>query len=257
MVCIQVKSVSVDLPVFSGVDRSLRRKMIPRVVTGGQIVQEDGLPTVVHALHDINLTINDGDRVGLIGRNGAGKTTLLNTLAGIYVPTRGSVETDGRISALFDINTLMDPELTGYENIRYAGTLLGFRKGEFETLIENIADFTELGDYLAMPVRTYSSGMRVRLSFALITSTEPEILLLDEALGAGDAHFMEKAWDRAGDFYERLKIMVLATHSDVLIQELCNKAVLMDHGRILAAGPVDEVLERYQNLDQEASPGTS
>lgn len=231
--------------------------MIPRVITGGQIVQERGLPTVVHALQDINLSIEDGDRVGLIGRNGAGKSTLLNTLAGIYVPTRGTVETAGKISALFDINTLMDPELTGYENIRYAATLLGFRKGKIGPLIESIAEFTELGDYLAMPVRTYSSGMRVRLSFALVTSTDPEILLLDEALGAGDAHFMEKAWDRASKFYERLRIMVLATHSDVLIQELCNKAVLLDHGRILAAGTVDDVLEQYRELGHEEESGAT
>ena len=248
MAFIKAENVSVDLPVYSGVDRSLRRKMIPRVITGGQIVQERGLPTFVHALDDVNFDLRDGDRVGLIGRNGAGKTTLLNTLAGVYIPTSGTVETAGRISTLFDINSLMDPEMTGYENIRYAGTLLGFHRRNLEQVVEDVVEFTELGDYLAMPVRTYSSGMRVRLSFAIITSTRPEILLLDEALSAGDSHFVEKATKRSSAFYENTRILVMASHSEELIRELCNKAVLLDHGKILKAGSIDDVFKEYASL---------
>lgn len=248
MVFIKAENVSVDLPVYSGVDRSLRRKMIPRVITGGQIIQERGLPTFVHALDNINFDLKEGDRVGVIGRNGAGKTTLLNTLAGIYVPTSGTVSIKGRISTLFDINSLMDPEMTGYENIRYAGTLLGFSRRSLAHLIEDVVDFTELGDYLAMPVRTYSSGMRVRLSFAIITSTQPEILLLDEALGAGDTHFVEKATKRSSAFYEETRILVMTSHSEVLVRELCNQAVLLDHGSIIEAGSVDDVFRKYHSL---------
>ena len=193
----------------------------------------------------MSLNIEHGERVGLIGRNGAGKTTLLRVMAGIYEPPAGTVEVEGRVAPLFDIGMGMDPESSGYENILLRGLYLGLRKAEIRAKVDEIAEFTELGEFLEMPLRTYSAGMFARLAFAISTSIDPEILLLDEGIGAGDEAFLEKAKQRLDAMINRARIMVLASHSDELVRKLCNRAILMQNGEIVASGSTDEMLERY------------
>jgi ABC-type polysaccharide/polyol phosphate transport system ATPase subunit len=242
---IKIENVSVELPVYDGIQRSLKRELL-NAGTGGRISRDRKNHVFVEALRDVSLEVKSGDRVALIGRNGAGKTTLLRLMAGICEPTRGQVYTEGRISTLFDVSSIMDPEMTGYENIDYASSILGMERRNLKELYRDVAEFTELGDYLHMPVRTYSSGMMVKLSFAIITSVEPEILLLDEALGAGDAHFVDKAQRRSESLYERSSIVVMASHSSSLLRQLCHTAVWLDRGDLVRIGPIDEVLDAYE-----------
>jgi len=201
----------------------------------------------VHALRDVSFSAQHGDRVGLIGPNGAGKSTLLRVLAGIYEPTAGSVRCDGQVVPLFNPALGMEPEATGHQNIRLRGLLLGLRPQEIESRRNEIAAFTELGNYLDMPVRTYSSGMSLRLAFAISTCFVPEILLLDEWIGVGDAHFVEKAEQRMQEVVGQSSIVVIASHSNDLIRRLCNKALYIEAGRVKAEGSVDDVLAAYTN----------
>lgn len=233
--------VHVSFPIYSGASRSLRHHIMG-AGTGGRVGADSQDRVVIEALSDISLSLSQGDRVGLVGHNGAGKTTLLRVIAGIYAPWQGRVEVTGRVAPLFDISLGIDMESTGYENIRLRGLYLGLTRAQIEARTGQIAEFTELGPFLHMPVRTYSAGMLTRLGFAVSTSIEPEILLLDEGIAAGDAAFMEKANARLHEFIEMAGIMVLASHSDPLIEMFCNKAVLMERGRIIRAGSVDEVL---------------
>ncbi|MDB3896045.1 ATP-binding cassette domain-containing protein [Alphaproteobacteria bacterium] len=246
MASIIASDISVDLPILAGVDRSFKRS-IATIGIGGNIIQTSTNSAVVQALRYVSLDIQNGDRTALIGRNGSGKTTLLRVLAGIAQPTTGELKINGEISTLFNPGSLMDSELTGYENIAYAGNMLGLTGGEIEKLIPDIEEFTELGDYLKMPIRTYSAGMLVRLSFGLITAKRSDILLLDEAIGAGDAHFMKKAENRALSFYNKSSILVMASHSNEVLRELCNKAIWLHAGRIRMKGTIDEVLSVYEN----------
>lgn len=245
MSSICVSDVSVDLPILSGVDRSIKRS-IANFGAGGNIIRESSNNVYIQALRYISLNVSNGDRVALVGRNGSGKTTLLRVLAGIAQPTAGNIEIKGRISTLFNPGSIMDSELTGYENIGFAGNMLGLSNDEIEKIIPEIEAFTELGDYLKMPIRTYSAGMLVRLSFALVTSRQADILLLDEAIGAGDKHFIEKAEERALSFYEKSAILVIASHSNEILRELCNKAIWLHAGRIRMRGEIEEVLSIYE-----------
>jgi len=196
-------------------------------------------------LRNVSFSLEAGASAALIGRNGAGKTTLLRVMAGIYEPPAGTVEVEGRVAPLFDIGMGMDPESSGYENILLRGLYLGLRKAEIRAKVDEIAEFTELGEFLEMPLRTYSAGMFARLAFAISTSIDPEILLLDEGIGAGDEAFLEKAKQRLDAMINRARIMVLASHSDELVRKLCNRAILMQNGEIVASGSTDEMLERY------------
>ncbi|MDK1020497.1 MAG: ABC transporter ATP-binding protein [Candidatus Hydrogenedentes bacterium] len=244
MAFIQLDGVSVDFPLYSGASRSLKKRLL-HLGSGGRIGRDAGDRICVQALHNVSFRLEDGDRVGVVGLNGAGKTTLLRVLSGVYEPSSGRVARDGQVAALFDVALGMDAEGTGYENIILRGMLLGLSRSQIDSRVDKIAEFTELGDYLAMPVRTYSSGMLLRLAFAVCTSVEPEILLLDEWIGVGDARFLEKARSRLEDFVGRSRIMALASHSNDLIRQVCNKAVLMHRGGVAAFGAVDEVLEQY------------
>jgi ABC-type polysaccharide/polyol phosphate transport system ATPase subunit len=192
----------------------------------------------------------------LIGHNGAGKSTLLKALAGVYWPDVGSIAIEGRISPLFVSAPGLDLEDSGYENIKTCGMFLGMSAEEIEHKAPEIAEFCELGEYLELPVRTYSAGMITRLCFAIATSIDPDILLLDEGLAAGDARFAARAEDRMHALIQRTRILVLASHSDVLIRTMCNKAALMEKGQILAVGSVDEILREYhhRNAEQTAVP---
>jgi len=248
---ITLKNVTADFPIY-GNQVSLRNALLGRVV-GGVLRQPSttGNRVVVRALDNVSLTINHGDQLGLIGHNGAGKSTFLRVLAGIYEPSIGSITVDGHVSPLFNVSPGLDIDDSGYDNIMTCALLLGMSRHEIERKMPEIAAFTELSDYLALPARTYSSGMLVRLGFAIATAIDPEILLLDEGLGAGDARFASRAAKRVEAMIERSSIMVLASHSDELIRQMCNRVILLDHGRILADGPTTEVLDMYTHMNKE------
>ncbi|CAN0566681.1 unnamed protein product, partial [Laminaria digitata] len=182
------------------------------------------------ALEGITLDLRDGDRVGLIGHNGSGKSTLLRTMAGIYQPARGTIQIEGRVSTVFGLGAGLEPELTGYENIVRMAMMLGASRAAAEATVPDVEAFSELGDFLKVPVRTYSDGMRTRLSFGVATAAHPDILLVDEVFGAGDAEFQEKAQRRMAEFVEKSSIFVLASHSDRLIQTFCNTRLALLHG---------------------------
>lgn len=257
MATVVLENVHVDFPIYGG-HRSLRRVVFERA-TGG-LIKHSGDKSdrvMVKALSGLNFELHDGDRVGLVGHNGAGKSTLLKVIAGVYEPTAGRVLVEGRITPLFTAMPGMDGEDTGYENIMTAGQLLNIPPKKLESLLPQIEEFSELGEYLTLPMRTYSSGMVTRLGFALATSIDPGILLIDEGIGAGDARFAEKAAQRMTDFIGRSSIMVIASHSNALIQSTCNKALFMRAGQIVAAGPVDEILALYSATPYEASAGAA
>jgi len=199
----------------------------------------------VRALDNVTLTLKDGDRLGLIGHNGAGKTTLLRTLAGVYPPSSGTISQIGKIAPLFDISLGFDMESSGHENILLRGLFLGLSKSQITSSIDNISDFTGLGAYLEMPLRTYSSGMLMRLAFAIATEIQPDIILMDEWIGVGDSQFLNQATKRLESFIDQSSILVLASHSEGLIRSTCNKAILLGQGQVLAEGTVDNVFEHY------------
>lgn len=253
MVSIHLDRISVSFPIYDASSRSLKKRLI-ETGTGGRIQSQAGSskPTVVTALDDISLSLKDGDYVGLIGHNGAGKTTLLRVLAGIYEPGTGTAEIQGRTAPLFDVALGMDHESTGYENIVLRGLFLGLTRRQIKQRIDDIAEFTELGDFLNLPLRTYSDGMRMRLAFAVSTSIEPDILLLDEGIGVGDAAFIEKANKRLETFIGKAAIIVLASHSESLVEQICKTSVLMEHGKILRMGETKEILSYYGSRSQNS-----
>ncbi len=240
----KLENVSLEFPVYNTRARSLKRSLL-QLTTGGRIGLGANDLVVVKALSGVTLTLEHGDRVALLGHNGAGKTTLLRVLAGAYEPTAGVMHRVGRVAALFDLMLGMDSEATGEENIAIRGLLMGLSRDEIVDKRRAIADFTELGDYLQMPIRTYSSGMLLRLGFAISTSIEPEILLMDEWLAAGDANFIGKAQRRLEDLIGQTGILVLASHSLELIRSICNKAVWMEHGEVLRFGNIEDVSNAY------------
>lgn len=245
---IALDNVSVSFPIYQGGSRSLKKSLLFRG-SGGRLARDAHQRITVDALRNVSLSLKAGDRLALIGSNGAGKTTLLRAMAGIYEPVSGSVMTRGRISPMFDIGLGIDSELSGYDNIRIRGLFLGMSPAEIEERMPEIIDFTELGDFLELPVRTYSSGMVVRLTFAVATCFAPEILLMDEWFVAGDASFMAKAHQRIGTFISQASLLVLASHNADVCRQWCNKAIWMDQGRVRAQGTVDEVLDAYEHKD--------
>jgi ABC-type polysaccharide/polyol phosphate transport system ATPase subunit len=194
------------------------------------------------------MTLAEGDRLGLIGHNGSGKSTLLRVIAGIYEPVEGRVLVEGRVSPLFDTMPGLDPEHNGYENIITTGLLFGLSRDEIEKKISNIEEFSELGEYLSLPVRTYSTGMVTRLGFAKATSLDPGVLLVDEWISTGDARFVDRAIDRMHQLIGRSRIVVLASHNVSLLQSICNKAALLRTGRLLEIGPVADTWNKYQEI---------
>jgi ABC-type polysaccharide/polyol phosphate transport system ATPase subunit len=241
---LRLRDVSVEFPIYSGGSRSLKKVLFNRT-TQGNLARDARDRITVQALSDVSLDIANGDRLAIIGANGAGKSTLLKVLAGIYTPTRGHMHASGRVSALLTPSIGLNPDATGRENVITRGMFMDVHPREMRAHIDEIADFTELGYYMDMPVRTYSSGMMVRLCFAVATAVRPQILLMDEWIGAGDAAFFAKAQQRMKDFLSATSILTLASHSLPLLQEWCNRAVLLDHGRITAMGSVEEVAAFY------------
>ncbi len=246
MTSIVLDRVSVDFPIYDS-DRSLR-KLLFRAPIGGAVKRDSERRNrlSVRALDELSFDLRAGDRLGIIGHNGAGKSTLLRVMSGAYRPSSGSIEVEGVVSALLNLGIGFDPEENGYENIHNGCLLLGLSPEKIRGRIEGIAEFTELGSYLSMPVRTYSSGMQVRLSFSIATSLDPDILLLDEIIGAGDAVFMVKAQKRIETLMERASLLVLASHSNETISRLCNKVIFLRSGRIEEFGPVESTLKAYE-----------
>lgn len=201
----------------------------------------------VHALRGVSLRVERGERLGIIGPNGAGKTTLLKTISGIYPPTSGRVRVDGDLACLFELATGFEMEASGWENIRTRGLLLGLSRAEIRERMPEIAAFTELGSALDRPVKTYSAGMFVRLAFAVSTAISPDVLLLDEIIGAGDMQFQEKAQKRLDLLIERASILVLVSHEMNAIRRLCRRVIWLEEGRVRASGGVEEVIAAYES----------
>lgn len=245
MASIHLEGVSVDFVVYQGSSRSLKKTLLHSSTSG--IIKHDAQHRVfVQALDDVTVQLEHGDRVGLIGGNGAGKTTLLRAMAGVYEPTHGRIRVDGRVTPLFDLSIGFDPDASGYDNIRMRAAYLGVSRAEIEARMDDIAAFTELGDHLDLPVRTYSAGMMLRLAFGSATAIDAEILLMDEWIAVSDAQFLEKAERRAEDFVRRASILVVASHVESVLRRLCNKLLWLDNGRVVMMGPVDEVLTLYR-----------
>lgn len=242
MANIVLTDVAVEFPIHNANSRSLQLRVLGAL--GGKHGGHDRA-VYVRALSRITLHFKTGDRIGIVGSNGAGKTTLLRVLAGVYEPTLGTIAVDGRLTSFTDITLGMDPEASGYDNIIFRCIFMGLTFGEARRLCPAIAEFSQLGQFLNLPVRTYSSGMFVRLAFAISTSIEPDIMIMDEMIGTGDARFIEKAKARLNDLLQRVKILVLATHDAEIMKSLCNKIIWLDHGEIRQIGTFDEVYPSY------------
>ena len=201
----------------------------------------------VEALKEIELSLKSGDRLGVVGRNGAGKSTLLKVMAGIYPPTKGAVDVKGRLATLFEFSTGFEMESTGYENIILRGVMLGETPKTMRLKMKEIAEFSELGNYLNFPVKTYSSGMFIRLAFSVSTSIRPDILLLDEVMAAGDAGFIKKAKERMNEMIDSVKILVFVSHSMESIKSFCNQAIWLDNGQIVEKGSPEKITQLYLN----------
>jgi len=223
--------VTLRYPILNSHGMSLRNQLL-RISTGGLIEQEAGHSVTVTALKDVSFSLKTGDAIGLVGHNGAGKSTLLRTIAGIYHPEQGKVTCKGKVATVLEIGAGLEPELTGYENIINLGMMMGLSVSECKTITPEIEAFTGLGDFLHLPVRTYSSGMTMRLMFAVATSVTPEILLIDEMFSTGDAEFQEKSQKRIKNLITSSKIFVFASHDPKLIKKYCNRIIQLEHGTL-------------------------
>lgn len=251
---IVLNDVHVDFPVFTSRSRGLINTVFGYARSDNKRIEASGLYGVnVHALCGITLEFNKGDRVGLIGRNGSGKTTLLRVLSGAYEPTSGDIDVSGTLSSLTDITLGMDMEADGYENIMLRSIVMGRTRREAKERISEIEEFTGLGEYLRLPVRVYSSGMLLRLAFAISTAIEPEILLMDEMIGAGDAHFIEKAQARLLNLMSDASILVLASHSSDILRQFCNRGVVLEQGQVVFSGELEACLNYYSACSASVS----
>lgn len=241
MAIIFLENVNVEFNVKAEIDRSLKSTLLQFLKT------HRSTPKVIRALQSVSINIHDGERVGIIGPNGAGKSTLLKVMARIYYPVAGKARIDGHVCPLFEFATGFEMEATGWDNIRTRSLLLGMSAGEIEQKIEEIARFTDLGEFLNFPVRTYSSGMLLRLAFATSTAVDPEILLLDEVMAAGDAAFQEKARKRMNSLLERAGIVVFASHSLSILPSFCERTIWLDHGRVMMDAPSSEAIKAYES----------
>lgn len=239
---IRATDLVVDFPIYDASQRSLRKRFLS-AATGGAITHEGQHRVVVRPLDHISFDFREGDRIGVVGHNGAGKTTLLRVLNGVYEPVGGSLEISGRLASLLDITNGFDTDATGYENIVLRGLMMGIRPREIQPKIGEIAEFSGLGEYLDLPLRTYSSGMVLRLAFAVSTSVDADILLMDEWLSVGDAEFNEKASKRLNELISRTAIIVIASHDTAMLKRVCNRIIRLEHGR-LSEG--DQMLDHPQ-----------
>ncbi|MBC8738352.1 ABC transporter ATP-binding protein [Paraburkholderia sp. UCT31] len=234
---IVARNISVEFPIYENSHRSLKKAVL-NLTTGGRIGQDAGRHAIVRAIDDLSFTFSEGERIGLIGHNGSGKTTLLRALSGVYAPVRGELKVRGKIASLLDVSMGLDPDATGFENIYLRGILDGLKPARIRSKIDEIADFSELGDYLNLPVRTYSSGMMLRLAFAISTSVEADILIMDEWLSVGDAEFSVKAAERLEGLVGKAALLVVASHDPSLVARVCSRKISMEHGKMVADEPV-------------------
>jgi lipopolysaccharide transport system ATP-binding protein len=244
MAKLTLMNASVDIPIFNANGRSLTSRIL-EVATGGRIDADPNGKVIVRALNDVSLDLQDGDRIGLVGHNGAGKSTLLRVLSGVFVPTAGTAMIEGSVGSLIDISIGINPEASGRENIFLRGGLLGLSKAEVAEKYGEIVEFSELGEFIEMPMRTYSSGMQLRLAFAVSTIVRPEILLMDEWLSVGDEGFKAKASERLTTIVDASKIIVVASHSRDLLARATNRVLWLEHGEVKMFGPSTEVLDAY------------
>lgn len=244
MPLIEARNVGIEFPVAPPNARSFRHLALRTASrVGGRVHKNDGSFQFVQALDSVSFSLARGDRLGLVGHNGAGKTTLIRVLAGIYEPTSGSLRVVGRNVPMFDIGLGMDEEASGYENIKIRGLILGLTPEEIEARVSEIADFAELGDYLQLPIRTYSSGMLLRLTFSIAASIHGDIILMDEWIAVGDAQFRKKTHDRLLDITARSGIVVIASQDHRLLLDMCNLGLYLQGGRVRAFGPLEDVLK--------------
>ena len=241
-VSISVSDLTMRFPVY-GVDAKSLKKHLARVTVGGRLGSSLAGVTEVTALSQVNLELKAGDRLGLIGHNGSGKTTLLRALSGAYEPDEGMVEVNGRMVALLDLSLGIDITATGLDNIRLRARIAGLSSKEIESRIEEIGEFTGLGPFLAMPVKTYSAGMQARLAFAAATAVEADVLLMDEWIAVGDAQFRKKTHGRLQNITDRSGIVVIASHDHALLRDTCNLGLYLDGGRPRAFGALDDVMK--------------
>lgn len=248
MASIHLENACLDFPVFSGgLMSALRRRHDietspdPRFLTNAR-----GVPKAFRALDNVTLSIGEGDRVGIIGRNGSGKSTILRLISGIFMPTEGQIEVTGAVQAMFDLQIGVQFAASGYQNIKMIGLMRGFSRAEIKERIPEIVEFSGLGDFIHMPVKTYSTGMRTRLLFSTITALDPEVLLLDEWFGTADEDFNKRAGTKMKAIVERSGILMLASHSMPLLQKHCNKCLWLHDGHMRAYGETHEVLASYR-----------
>ena len=247
MARIEFKDVNVDFPIYNANGRSLKKRLI-QVATGGQLGADQQGRVIVRALEGVTFEFKDGDRVGLLGHNGAGKSTLLRLLSGVYFPSSGTARIEGEVASLIDISLGIDPEATGRENIFLRGGLLGMSRSDIADQMDDIIEFSDLGGFVDMPLRTYSTGMHLRLAFAVSTIVRPQILLMDEWLSVGDEGFKHKAEARLTELVQATNILVIASHSRELVEKTCNRVIWLEHGKIRMDGSPESVLPRYFGL---------
>ena len=240
MAKVELNNVSLTFHVRQHKRASLKEYLVRRMFRPGANPR-----MAVHALTDVTLTAEPGDRIGIVGHNGAGKSTLLKTIAGIYPPTTGTLSTEGKICSLFDITLGFELEATGMENITYRSYLQGETPRTLKKKLQEIADFTELGDFLDLPVRHYSAGMMMRLAFSIATMVQPEILLIDEVLAVGDLAFQHKAQARMKEIMSRAGMMFVVAHDLTTLTNVCNRAVWLTHGRVVKEGTPQDVVAAY------------
>jgi ABC-type polysaccharide/polyol phosphate transport system ATPase subunit len=243
MARIALRDVTIAFPIFSSHTRSIRTAVLSRL--GGSLASHNDT-VIVQALVNISLDLVDGDRLGLVGANGAGKTTFLRLVSRVYPPLAGEAVIEGKVSSFTDIGLGMEPEATGWENIIFRCVFLGLTFAEARALATSIGEFSELGGYLDLPVRTYSTGMFLRLAFSISTAVQPDIVVMDEMIAAGDENFIQKAHKRIDDLLERTRILVLASHSLPIIRKFCNKVLWLEQGQVKMVGYVDDVLLAYE-----------
>ena len=241
---ILLTDVAVDFPIFNAYSLSLKNRILSSV-TGGMIDRKHDGTVVVHALRNLDLKISSGERVGLIGHNGAGKTTLLRLLSGVYYPTSGTAKISGECVSLINISLGIDQEATGRENIKMRSAIMGFSPKQTSLMMDEIIEFSGLGDFIDMPFRTYSSGMQLRLAFSVSTCVSPQILIMDEWLSTGDEEFRHKATERMKQIVDATEILILASHSKQLLLDNCNRVIWLENGNLKMDGCAEEVTSKY------------
>lgn len=241
---IKLQDVCVTFAIYNSKMRSIRNQIFNSI---GGVITSDSNDTYIKALANVSLEINEGTKIGLLGHNGAGKSTLLKVLSGVYPPTSGEVYRDGTVSSLTDITLGMDPELSGYDNVIMRCIFMGMTFAQANECAPKIIEFAEMEDYIRLPLRTYSTGMSLRLAFSIATSVTPDILVMDEMIGTGDANFIKKHQRRTMELIDNTKIMVIASHDLKILQDVCNLALWMERGRVKVFGDAKEVIKDYSN----------